>query len=113
MVNIYDTAYQLERELRETSQYIDLKEAFENIKNDEEANIILEEFQALQQVLFQKQQTGQEITEEEALQAQTVSAKMSENELTLELMEKERTLNEMLNEINGIIMKPVQDIYGL
>lgn len=113
MVNIYDSANQLERDLRETPQYKELKAALENIKSDDDANNVLEEFQALQQLLYQKQQMGQEITEEEALQAQAVSARMSDNELTMELMEKERTLNEMLMEINSIIMKPVQDIYGL
>lgn len=113
MANIYDTANQLESELRETTQYLELKEAYENIKKDEDASSVLGEFQALQQTLYQKQQSGQEITEEEAAQAQTVSGEMSENELTMELMEKERTLNEMLTEINGIIMKPVQDVYEL
>ena len=29
----------------------------------------------------------------------------------MELMNKERALNQVLNDINGIIMKPVQDIY--
>lgn len=111
IVNIYDTANQLERELRETDQYEALVEAHEAIKADEDANAVLGEFQALQQALYQKQQTGVEITEEEALQAQNVSGKMSENELTMELMNKERALNELLNEINGIIMKPVQDVY--
>lgn len=110
-VNIYDTANQLERDLRETDQYKALLEAYEAIKADEDANAVLGEFQALQQALYQKQQTGVEITEEEALEAQNVSGKMSENELTMELMNKERDLNELLNEINGIMMKPVQDIY--
>lgn len=111
MANIYDTANQLERELRETTQYKALQEAYENIKADEDANAVLEEFQLLQRALFEKQQSGQEITDEEAMQAQNVSGKMSENELTMSLMDKERDLNQLLNDVNGIIMKPVQEIY--
>lgn len=111
MSNIYDTANAIERDLRKAEQYTDLKEAYKTIQEDEEANAILTEFQTLQQTLFQKQQTGQEISEEEATNAQAVSAKMSENELTMDLMEKERTLNQLLQDINEIIMKPVQEIY--
>lgn len=111
MANIYDTANQLERELRETEQYQALAQAYDEIKADEDANGVLIEFQSLQQALYQKQQTGEEISEEEALQAQNVSGKMTENKLTMELMEKERALNQVLNDINSIIMKPVQDIY--
>ena len=111
MANLYDTANQLERELREAEQYQALAKAYEEIKADEAANEVLTEFQALQQTLYQKQQAGEEISEEEALQAQNISGKMTENELTMELMNKERALNQVLNDINGIIMKPVQDIY--
>jgi cell fate (sporulation/competence/biofilm development) regulator YlbF (YheA/YmcA/DUF963 family) len=111
MANIYDTANQIERELRETPQYTGLEEAFATVKEDEEANSILEEFQGVQALVYQKQQTGQEITEEEAEQAQEISQKMTENEKTTELMEKERELNQVLNDINGIIMKPIQEIY--
>lgn len=111
MVNIYDTANQLESDLRKTTQYLELKEAHDNVKNDEDAQAILVEFQELQQGLYQKQQNGEEITEEEANDAQVLSIKMSANELTMQLMEKEQALNGLLSEINGIIMKPVQEIY--
>lgn len=111
MVNIYDTANQLESDLRETDQYLALKEAYENVTNDEDAQAVLTEFQELQQTLHQKQQAGEEIEEEEANQAQVLSIKMSANELTMELMEKEQELNALLSEINGIMMKPIQEIY--
>ena len=54
---------------------------------------------------------GQEISEEEAAQAQEVSQKMQENELTSELMEKEQQLNQVLTDVNQIIMKPIQELY--
>lgn len=111
MANIYDTANQIERELRETDQYTGLKESFAAVEADEDANSILKEFQGMQALVYQKQQSGQEVTEEEATQAQEISQKMTENELTTELMDKERELNEVLNDINGIIMKPIQEIY--
>ena len=53
MANIYDTANQLERELREAEQYKELAQAYEKIRADEAANEVLTEFQALQQTLYQ------------------------------------------------------------
>lgn len=111
MVNIYDTANQLESDLRKTSQYTDLKEVHEKVMQDEEAQAVLTEFQNLQQSLHEKQHAGEEISEEEASQAQVVSIKMSGNELTTELMEKEQALNELLTEVNQVMMKPIQEIY--
>src|SRR5699024_8107483 len=104
MSNIYDKANQLERELREAEQYKELAKAYEKIRTNEEANEDITAYQT-------QQKTGEEISEEEVLQAQNISGKMTENELTIELMNKERALNQVLNDINGIIMKPVQDIY--
>ena len=54
---------------------------------------------------------GQEVSEEEIENAQEISKKMTENELTAGLMEKERQLNQVITDINGIIMKPIQEIY--
>lgn len=110
-VNIYDTANQLERELRETSQYTDLKDAYAKVEADEEANQVLKKFQEMQQLVYQKQQMGQEVSEEEVTKAQAISQEMMENELTTALMDKERALNQVITDINGIIMKPIQEIY--
>lgn len=111
MADIKDTATQVQEELRNTDEYAGLKEAFATVKANEEANEILQEFQSMQSLVYQKQQSGQQVTEEEAAQAQEISQKMTENEITSDLMDKERELNEMLNEVNSIIMKPIQEIY--
>lgn len=111
MANVYDSANEVERDLREQEQYTGLKEAIAEVKADEEANAVLEEFQGMQALVYQKQQMGQEISEEEAAQAKTVSEKMTNNELTTNLMDKERELNQVLTDINEIIMKPIQELY--
>lgn len=111
MVNIYDTANQLEKDLREMDQYKELEAAYAEVLADETASSILKEFQSLQQKLHEKQHSGEEITEEEAQEAQVLPIKMNANELTKNLMDKEQALNALLTEINTIIMKPVQEIY--
>jgi cell fate (sporulation/competence/biofilm development) regulator YlbF (YheA/YmcA/DUF963 family) len=110
-VNIYDTANQLERELRQTEQYTKLKEAFDNVHADEEANDLFNQFRQIQQVLQQKQMTGQEITEEEAQQAQELSGKIGQNEVIGQLLEAERAVGQMIDDINQTVVKPIQELY--
>ncbi len=111
-VNIYDTVNELERDLRQIKEYTELKDAHAAIRADEAANAILTEFQGLQQSIFMKQQMGQEVSEEEIAEAQAASDKMMQNELAVVLMEKERALNQVIQDINKIIMTPVQEIYA-
>lgn len=110
-VNIYDTANQLERELRETDQYVNLKAAFEKVRGDEEASGLFNEFRQVQQTLQQKQMTGQEITEEEAQNAQEISGKIGQNEIIGELLEAEKAVGQMIDDINQVVLKPVQELY--
>lgn len=111
MNNIYDTANKLEQELRETEVYLDLKSAFSNVKEDSEANEVFQKFQEIQMKLQQKQMSGEEIAEEEIQEAQEMALKSGENNLIKELMEAEQKLSTLIDDLNRIIMKPVQDIY--
>lgn len=109
--NIYDTANQLERELRENESYTQLKTALADIQNDSEANEVFSSLQQVQVGLQQKQQSGQEITEEDIQEAQDISVKAGENEKVKALMQAEQNLSSLIEDLNGIIMKPVQEIY--
>ena len=80
MVNVYDTANQLERELREIPEFTSLKTAFEAVKEDEVAFELFVEFQQMQLMLQQKQMTGMPFTEEEEEAAQEMSVRVQENE---------------------------------
>lgn len=110
-VNIYDTANQLEKEIRETEQFVTLQESFKAVQSDEEASAIFNEFRNVQQVLQQTQMTGQEITEEEAQQAQEISGKIGENEIISGLLEAEKQVGQMIDDINQVVLKPVRELY--
>lgn len=51
MSNIYDTANQIERELRELDEFKALQAAYEEVKADEAAYTLFKEFQGFQQGL--------------------------------------------------------------
>ncbi|SFB83328.1 Cell fate regulator YlbF, YheA/YmcA/DUF963 family (controls sporulation, competence, biofilm development) [Alkalibacterium subtropicum] len=110
-VNIYDTANQLEQDLRKTDEFQKLDAAFKAVKEDEEANQVFNEFREIQQMIQQKQMSGQQISEEEAQQAQEVSNKISENELITNLLEAEKSVGQMIDDINQTVLKPVRELY--
>lgn len=111
MNNIYDTANKLEQELRETEAYLELKSAFSTVKADPEASEVFQQFQEIQMKLQQKQMSGEEILEEEIKEAQEMALKSGDNSLIKTLMEAEQKLSTLIDDLNRIIMKPVQDIY--
>ncbi|GAB2478823.1 YlbF/YmcA family competence regulator [Alkalibacterium psychrotolerans] len=110
-VNIYDTANQLEQDLRNTEEFSQLDAAFTAVKEDEVANQVFNEFRQVQQTIQQKQMMGQEISEEEAKQAQDISSKIGENELISKLLEAEKQVGQMIDDINQVVLKPVRELY--
>ena len=99
MSNIYDTANQIERELRELDEFKALQAAYE-------------EFQGFQQGLQEKQMRGEEFTDEDAEKAQSIATKVQETAVINELMQKEQAFSLVVNDLNRIIMTPVRDMYN-
>lgn len=112
MNNIYDTANQLEREIRTMPEFKALQEAFDEVKADEEAYTLFKNFQALQTELQQKPMKGEEFTEEDAKNAQEMAEKVQSKEVINELMNKEQAFSMIMNDLNKIIMTPVRDLYN-
>ena len=111
MANIYDTINQLERDIREEAAYKDLVAAVEALKNDQEAFDIYTEFRALQSSFQFKAQLGQEITEEDEKNANELQEKLANNEVIASLMDKERALNTLVEDINKGVSSPINEVY--
>ena len=111
MSNIYDTINQLERDIREEAAYKDLVAAVEALKNDQEAFDIYTEFRALQSSFQFKAQLGQEITEEDEKNANELQEKLANNEVISSLMDKERALNTLVEDINKGVSSPINEVY--
>lgn len=109
--NIYDTINQLERDVREEAAYKDLVAAVEALKNDQEAFDIYTEFRALQSSFQFKAQLGQEITEEDEKNANELQEKLANNEVISSLMDKERALNTLVEDINKGVSGPINEVY--
>lgn len=110
MVNIYDTANQMEQDLKQTQQYQELKVAYEALKADEEAYACFKQLQDLQGQLQQKQMQGN-ITEDDFRELQEAGTKAKEFETLQTLMLKEQALSMLMDEVSKIIFQPVQELY--
>ncbi|MDQ0224286.1 YlbF family regulator [Metabacillus niabensis] len=110
--NLYDVAYDLEKALRESEDFKTLKKLYDEVNADESASKMFENFRNIQLNLQQKQMTGEEITEEEINQAQKSVQLVQQHEKISQLMAAEQRLSMVVTELNKIIMKPLEEMYG-
>ncbi len=110
-INIYDSANQIEREIRQLPEFLALVEAFDKVKNETDSYKLFKEFQQLQQTLQQKQMQGEEFSDEDAKNAQELAEKVQSSDLINDLMTKEQTFSVIIGDLNQIIMKPIQELY--
>lgn len=110
-VNVYDTANQLEGELRQTDEYMALQAAYGKMKQNELAYTMFKKFQKLNIELQQKHMQGQELKDDELKNAHDLAEKVGQFKEVQELMEKEKGMSQMMDDLNQIITKPVQELY--
>ncbi|PLR89940.1 YlbF family regulator [Bacillus sp. T33-2] len=111
-VNLYDSAYDLEKAIRQSKQYADLKRLYDEVNQDESAKRMFENFRNIQIQLQQKQMMGQEITHEEVEHAQKTVALVQQHDKISKLMEAEQRMSQVITELNQIIVKPLEELYG-
>ncbi|WP_085522030.1 YlbF family regulator [Tuberibacillus sp. Marseille-P3662] len=112
MSNPYDVAYELETAIRNSKEYTALKDAYAAVNEDEPASKMFENFRNLQLELQRKQMQGEEISEEEAQQAQQQMQLIQQQPTIAKLMEAEQSMSTIINELNQIITKPLEELYG-
>ncbi|GFH41065.1 YlbF family regulator [Lactococcus insecticola] len=107
-MNIYDTMNQLERELRALPEYQAVLTALAAVKSDDAANALYVKFIDIQM----KMQTGQLVEPEQQQEAQALFTELQANPLMSELMAKEQLLQTITADLQDIVFKPLQEIYG-
>jgi cell fate (sporulation/competence/biofilm development) regulator YlbF (YheA/YmcA/DUF963 family) len=111
-VNLHDSAYEMERTIRNSEEYKMLKGLYDQVNADPSAKQMFENFRSMQIQLQQKQMTGQDITQQEVEQAQQVVALVQQHTQISQLMEAEQRMSMVIAEINKIILKPLEELYG-
>lgn len=111
-VNLYDHANQLEQALRESDEYQAIQKAYAKVKKNDESKVLFDEFRETQLNFQQKQMQGEEIGEEELQKAQEQAQKIENDSNISELMAAEQNMSQVFQEINQIIVKPLDEIYA-
>lgn len=111
-VNLYDLAYNMEQVIRSGSDFQTLENNFREVMEDDSTRNMFEKFRDIQIELQQKQMSGQEISEEEVQNAQQTVAMVQQNPKIAKLMEAEQRMSMVLGDLNRIITKPLEDLYG-
>lgn len=110
--NVYDLGYNLEKALRDSDDFKTLKSLYDEVNADDSARTLFESFRDVQLNLQQKQMSGQEISPEEIEQAQKSVALVQQHYKISKLMEAEQRMSMTIAELNKIIMKPLEELYG-
>ncbi|MDQ0973097.1 cell fate (sporulation/competence/biofilm development) regulator YlbF (YheA/YmcA/DUF963 family) [Neobacillus niacini] len=111
-VNLYDAAYALEKAIRQSDEYKQLQQMYHEVNADPTAKSMFDQFRQIQMNLQQKQMMGQEISEQEVQQAQSTVAVVQQNEKIARLMQAEQRMSMIIGELNQLIMKPLEELYG-
>ncbi|MCU9595334.1 YlbF family regulator [Caldibacillus thermolactis] len=110
--NILDSAKVLEQTIRESAEFIHLKQQYDNVYADEATKKIFDDFRNMQLNLQTKQMQGEQITQEEVMQAQQQVMAVQQNEKIAALLEAEQQMSNVIQQINKIVMKPLEELYN-
>ena len=111
-VNIQDSANELGNAIQNSEEYQILKKLYNEVNVDPQAKDLFGKFRTMQVEMQQKQMMGQEIGQEEIAQAQIIVADVQKNEKIAKLMEAEEKMNNIIMQVNQIVLKPIEELYG-
>ncbi len=110
MSNIYDSANELRRGLRELPEYKAVKEAKDAIQADAEANKIFEDYIAFQQEIQMMAQTGQMPDASFQGKMDSISKQIEGNDLVSSFFNKQQQLSIYLSDIERIVFEPISEL---
>ncbi len=111
MINIYDDINKLESSLRQTTEFANVKAAVAAVKEDPDALALFQSFRKIQLSLQEKQMQGEEISGEELEYAQKTAQLAQGNEKIFGMLQAEMALSQLIEEVNRVLIKPVQELY--
>ncbi|WP_139491719.1 YlbF family regulator [Brevibacillus dissolubilis] len=107
----YDKAHELARAIRESEEYRNYFATHQNVNQDAEAKRMFDDFRKRQFELQMKQMSGQAPTQDEMEQFQRLFETISLNPEIRKLLEAERILSQVMEDINRIIAEPLEVLF--
>lgn len=109
-MNIYDTANNLAKELRESSEYKEYKKRKEEIRANLEIKSKIDEFEKVRYEMQLASIQGGNQDEQKATAMQNLYMELIQNETVRKYFEAELKFNVILTDINKIIGEAVEDV---
>ena len=113
MANVYNQANALESALRESEEFQQMKELYSKVNENAESKKLFDDFRDIQMTLQQKQMQGEELLEEEIQKAQNSAQEIENDENIKGLMEAEQKMSQLIQDLNRVIMKPIEELYEI
>lgn len=107
---IYDYANKIERALRALPEFKKVESAKDEIKADEQANQLFDEFVGMQEKIQNMMQTGQMPSPEEQAEIQGLSQKIEANNLLKAYFDAQQALSVYVTDLERIIFTPLKDL---
>lgn len=111
MVNVYDQANALESALRQSEEFKALESFYKAVNENEDSKKLFAEFREVQMELQLKQMQGEEMLDSDIERAQQTAQSVEEDENIKQLMEAEQKLSMLIQDLNRVIMKPIEELY--
>ncbi|MCF8002267.1 MAG: YlbF family regulator [Halanaerobiales bacterium] len=102
-MSVIEKAKELGQELVESEEYKELKKKESALYDDEEATSLLEEYENTNKQLQMARSNGQEVSEKQQKQLQSIQMKMEQNPAIKSYIESQKKFNEVMNSVNKII----------
>jgi cell fate (sporulation/competence/biofilm development) regulator YlbF (YheA/YmcA/DUF963 family) len=111
--NLYEHAHELEKAVRKSPEFGRLRQMYETVADDAAARSLFDEFRNVQLQLQRKQVEGMPITDEEIRKVQKIAGRIQQNPKLVNLLKAEERMSTMIGELNQIMMKPIDELYGM
>jgi cell fate (sporulation/competence/biofilm development) regulator YlbF (YheA/YmcA/DUF963 family) len=102
-MSVIEKAKELGQELIEAEEYKELKKKESALYDDEEATSLLEEYENTNKQLQMARANGQEVSEKQQKELQSIQMKMEQNPTIKSYIESQKKFNEVMNSVNKII----------
>lgn len=109
-MNVYDTANQLAKELKNSNEYKEYKKAKEQLENIPELKEKLQQFETARYQIQLATIQGLEQDKDKAVQMQQLYVELVQNETMKQYFDAELRFNVIFADINKIIGEAVQDV---
>ncbi|TYO97808.1 YlbF family regulator [Desulfallas thermosapovorans] len=106
-MSILEKAYELGQEIAASEELNNMKNAELTMMQDQEAQSIIQEFNAKQRQYMEMQRQGQQLTETQKKEVADLEKRMLDNPLIYSFFQAQQNFEKVLEEINNIISKAI------